>query len=70
MCNLITNCLCHWSVKRRSVSGGVAKITVSTVDCSGDEFIDFGIAGDWVFDRDFFVLSVARYELGADASIA
>ena len=70
MRNLITNRFCHWPVECRGVSGGVAEITVSTVDCSGDEFVDFGIAGDWVFDRDFFVSGVARYELGADASIA
>ena len=70
VCDLIADGFGHWSVKCRSVSGGVAEVTVGAVNCSGDEFIDFGIAGDWVFDRDLFAFGVARHKLGADASIA
>ncbi|RYC73639.1 hypothetical protein G1ANC_00360 [Candidatus Nanosynsacchari sp. TM7_ANC_38.39_G1_1] len=48
--DLVTDGFGHWSVKGDGARRGVAKITVGAVNCSGDEFVDFGIAGDWVFN--------------------
>ena len=48
--HLIADGFGHWSLKGDGARRGVAKIAVSAVNCSGDEFVDFGIAGNWILN--------------------
>ena len=70
MRHLIANRFGQRLVERQNISGGIAEIAVSAVNCLGDGFIDLIVFSQRIFNRNFLAVSLARYEFRTNSGVA
>ena len=70
MSDLVADCLGQRLVKCQNISGGIAEIAVSAVNCLGDGFIDLIIFRQRIFNRNLLAVSLARYEFRTNAGVS
>ena len=70
MRHLVANRFGQRLVERQNISGGIAEIAVSAVNCLRDGFIDLIVFRQRIFNRNFLAVSLARHEFRTNAGVS
>ena len=70
MRHLVANRFGQRLVERQNISGGIAEIAVSAVNCLSDGFIDLIVFSQWIFNRNLLAIRLARHEFRTNSGVA